>query len=209
MNLADEIKSRVSMRQAAIQYGFQPNRGGFIRCPFHDEKTPSMKVYEGDRGFSCYGCGQYGSVIDFVEQLYNINFQQAVARINSDFNLNLPVGKRLTFREQRAAAQQERRLRERRQAEMEFAEAADNAYYDALSDWLRLEQNFARYQPKSPDDELHPQFTDALTNLVFARERLEITNTKRLQHERNCHCYTGLDDSRLSNADSVRVAIQV
>ena len=90
MSAADEIKQRVSMRQAAEFYEFKPNRMGFINCPFHNEKTPSLKLYdEPGRGFSCFGCGATGSVIDFVMRLFNIGFRQAVVRIDHDFRLNI------------------------------------------------------------------------------------------------------------------------
>ena len=90
MNAANEIKQHVSMREAGEFYGFKPNRAGFISCPFHADKTPSLKLYdEPGRGFSCYGCGATGSVIDFVMRLFNIGFRQAVVRIDHDFRLNI------------------------------------------------------------------------------------------------------------------------
>jgi DNA primase len=49
-------------------------------CPFHAEKTPSFHVHP-DRGFfKCFGCGQGGDVIKFVQLLENVPFPEA-ARI--------------------------------------------------------------------------------------------------------------------------------
>ncbi len=49
-------------------------------CPFHAEKSPSFHVHP-DRGFfKCFGCGQGGDVIRFVQQLENVTFPEA-ARI--------------------------------------------------------------------------------------------------------------------------------
>jgi DNA primase len=46
-------------------------------CPFHGEKTPSFHVHP-DRGFfKCFGCGQGGDVIKFVQQLENLSFPDA------------------------------------------------------------------------------------------------------------------------------------
>ena len=70
-------------------YGFKPNRAGFIHCPFHTDKTASLKVYTD--GFYCYGCGASGSVIDFVMQLFNLSAIDAAKRINDDMRLGLPV----------------------------------------------------------------------------------------------------------------------
>ena len=88
-DLAEQVKSLVTVQEAAEQYGFHPNRAGYIRCPFHNEKTASLKIYDGQSGFHCFGCGAHGSVIDFVMLLYDISFRQAIVRINNDFSLGL------------------------------------------------------------------------------------------------------------------------
>jgi len=36
-----------------------------VVCPFHDDRNPSLHVYE-DGGFKCFGCGVAGDVLDFV-----------------------------------------------------------------------------------------------------------------------------------------------
>lgn len=75
-------------------YGFQRNRAGFISCPFHEgDNSASLKIYPGRRGWYCFGCGAGGDVIKFVQMLYDINFTQALTRLNFDFNLNLNYGK--------------------------------------------------------------------------------------------------------------------
>ena len=57
VNAFDEVKAAVPVRDAAELYGYHPNRAGFICCPLHGEKTPSMKLYPGEGGFHCFGCG--------------------------------------------------------------------------------------------------------------------------------------------------------
>lgn len=87
---ANLIKSTISMRDIADKYSLEVNRSGFMCCPFHNERTPSLKIYkEASRGFYCYGCGEGGTVIDFVMKLFQINFSQAIVRIGSDFGLNV------------------------------------------------------------------------------------------------------------------------
>ena len=44
MGLFDEVKQNVTVRQAVELYGLKPNRSGLIRCIFHNDKSPSMKV---------------------------------------------------------------------------------------------------------------------------------------------------------------------
>lgn len=80
----------LTMREVAERYGFSPNRNGYIQCPFHDgDKHGSLKIYDGTRGWHCFGCGAGGSVIDFTMRLYGITFRQAIVRLNADFGLDL------------------------------------------------------------------------------------------------------------------------
>ena len=50
-------------------------------CPFHDEKSPSFTVRPSHGTFHCFGCGQHGSVIDFVMKMEVIGFPEAVERL--------------------------------------------------------------------------------------------------------------------------------
>lgn len=44
MNLFPLVKAAVTTRQAAERYGLKVSRNGMTCCPFHQDKTPSMKV---------------------------------------------------------------------------------------------------------------------------------------------------------------------
>lgn len=51
------------------------------RCPFHDDRNPSLSVYTDGRGhqrFHCFGCHADGDVIDFVRQKYSLSFKEAL-----------------------------------------------------------------------------------------------------------------------------------
>ncbi len=56
--------------------GIKVDRHGKFVCPFHDDRTPSGKVY-GER-WRCYGCGAHGDVIDLVMKLRDLTFQDAI-----------------------------------------------------------------------------------------------------------------------------------
>jgi hypothetical protein len=59
-------------------------------CPFHTEyKSPSFKVKQGDTKFKCYGCGQYGDVIDFIGQMENKGFKEVVEGLGSGYLLQV------------------------------------------------------------------------------------------------------------------------
>ena len=60
MNVFEAVKQSVTTRQAASFYGIRVGRNGMVCCPFHNDRTPSMKV---DSRFYCFGCGASGDVI--------------------------------------------------------------------------------------------------------------------------------------------------
>lgn len=84
---ADEIKRTVSSASVAALYGYKPDRGGYIICPFHGEKTPSLRLHKS--GWYCYGCHQGGSVIDFVMRHEDCTFVTAVKAIDKHMHLGL------------------------------------------------------------------------------------------------------------------------
>jgi hypothetical protein len=54
-----------------------------ISCKFHDDKQPSMKVY--DESFYCFSCGKGGTVVDFVMHLKEIKFKEAINFLSDNF----------------------------------------------------------------------------------------------------------------------------
>ena len=82
------IRDRVTMEDILSLYGYNTRRG-FMCCPFHGEKEPSLKVYRDYGGWHCFGCGKGGSVIDFVIEHENCNFPTAVRAIDEAMHLGL------------------------------------------------------------------------------------------------------------------------
>lgn len=62
-------------------------RNRVIACPFHKEKTPSLRVYE--HGFYCFGCGAGGDIINFTARLFTLSNHEAAEKLDSDFGLGL------------------------------------------------------------------------------------------------------------------------
>jgi DNA primase len=61
------------------------------RCPFHDDRTPSLFVYPHQRRYHCYGCGARGDVIDFVMRRDGLPFADALARLAQEVGVAAPV----------------------------------------------------------------------------------------------------------------------
>ncbi len=75
-----EIKSRLSILRVLENYGLKPNRHKQIKCPFHEDDKPSMKIYTDTNTFNCFGCGANGDVIEFIQKKENLNKHQALIK---------------------------------------------------------------------------------------------------------------------------------
>ena len=81
--LADIIARRVKLtRRGREHVGL---------CPFHKEKTPSFTVNEEKGFYHCFGCGEHGSVIDFVMKTEGLTFPEAVERLAGAAGMEVPV----------------------------------------------------------------------------------------------------------------------
>ena len=107
MDIFEEVKHRVPVTEAARRYGLRPNRAGFVRCPIHGEKTPSMKLWE-DHWY-CFGCHAHGSVIDLAGRLFGLAPLEAARRLDGDFALGLSPDRPRT-EEDRALLRETRRV---------------------------------------------------------------------------------------------------
>jgi DNA primase len=156
--MLDGIKQSLTMQEIACFYGFKPNRQNYIRCPFHSEKTASLKLY--DKSFYCFGCGTGGDLIKFVQLYFNISFAQALVRINSDFRLGLsnkkPVYSRPIKREPTPAELYE----------IEYNKKWEE-YHELL--WAR-----EKLKPKSDDEALNPLFVKSLQKLEHLQAWLDM-----------------------------------
>lgn len=83
MTIFESVKSAVTPRMAAERYGLQVNRSGMTRCPFHNDRTPSMKLNEDY--FYCFGCTSRGDAIDLTAKLFSLSAQDAAKKLASDF----------------------------------------------------------------------------------------------------------------------------
>ena len=62
----------------------------FGLCPFHSEKTPSFSVSPDKQIYHCFGCGKGGGVINFVMEIENLSFPEAVEFLARRAGMPLP-----------------------------------------------------------------------------------------------------------------------
>jgi len=58
-------------------------------CPLHEDKDPSFTITGGKNVWYCFGCGEGGSLITFIERLHDINRVSAVVSILNNLGLNV------------------------------------------------------------------------------------------------------------------------
>lgn len=69
----------------------RPAGGGSMKglCPFHDERGPSFHVTPSRGMFYCFGCGEGGDVISFLQKIDHVSFAEAVEKLAGRFGVTL------------------------------------------------------------------------------------------------------------------------
>jgi len=87
----EQLKTRIDLPQV-LQSHMELKRAGAAwkgLCPFHDERTPSFVVNNGDRHYHCFGCGAHGDAIQFLMQHMRLGFYEAVEQLAERFSVTL------------------------------------------------------------------------------------------------------------------------
>ncbi len=61
-------------------------------CPFHDERSPSFFVSTEKRTFKCFGCGEQGDIIDFVQKIEGKSWTDTVRALAAVSGIDLGDG---------------------------------------------------------------------------------------------------------------------
>lgn len=160
MNLFENVKAAVTLRQAAEHYGLKVSRNNMVCCPFHDDRNPSMKLNE--NYFYCFGCGAKGDVIDFVERLFNLSSYEAAKKLVVDFGISAEPGQSVATPHKLKHPN----IRQLREDEIQC--------FRALTDYLHLLKNWkVRYAPKTPDEKPDNRFVEALQMLCHIEHLID------------------------------------
>ena len=111
MNIFQEMKERVTARQVAERYGLKVSRNGMTRCPFHNDKHPSMKI---DQNYYCFACGAKGDAVNYVAVLFGLSQFEAAKKINDDFSLGISIENTGIRRKQNSGVREKRRFQQKR-----------------------------------------------------------------------------------------------
>jgi hypothetical protein len=97
--------------------------------------------------------------------MFNLSFQDALRKIDMDFSLNI-YGDH-TFEELRQSHYRQKQIQAERERKEREKQRADTEYWAAFDEWKRLDDNKRKYAPKTPDEEWHPLFVEALQRISY------------------------------------------
>lgn len=144
MTIFEAVKAEVTPRMAAERYGLQVSRNGMVRCLFHDDATPSMKLY--DDHYHCFGCQATGDVIRMTAKLFGVPDAEVANKLAEDFGIQ---------REKTSVLAKLHRFQE--QAEQE------RLCVQVLRDYLHLLEEWrTKYAPKTQEEAPDDRFVEAL-----------------------------------------------
>ncbi len=125
-----EIRERATIDSVVGEYVSLRNAGGGSMkglCPFHDERSPSFHVTPARGLWYCFGCGEGGDVISFLERIEHVSFAEAIERLADR------AGVQLVYEESAGGRSARGPQREQRTRMVEAHKAAAEYYADQLS----------------------------------------------------------------------------
>ena len=111
-DLFSRCREAVPALEAARFYGLDIKHNHTACCPFHADDKPSLSFYRGS--FRCFGCGAHGDSIDYVALYFGLKPADALAKLNRDFALGLPLDAEQTREDREAMREKAAQMKEER-----------------------------------------------------------------------------------------------
>ena len=155
MNVFEAVKTSINTKEAAERYGVEVNRQGKALCPFHNDRNPSLSVY--DDHYHCFACGEHGDVIDLTAKLFGLKLYEAAQKLAYDFGITRDKPPDKATQEKLNKKSEAQRLREN-----------EKLCFSALLEYMKLLQEWKRlYAPRTPEEKWHPHFIEACDRLDY------------------------------------------
>lgn len=165
---AETIKLRVPLDLLLERIGLEPNRAGYISCPAHTDKTPSLKIYDNPKGWYCFGCSQGGTVIDFYMHFYGVGFVQAVEGLGQMFGLGGEIDQETKMQIQRREFESNRRR---------IKESEEEHWRKR---WLKSKRTLELFKDLEPiEGEWPMDLVQACQNIAYEEYRWELAAEER------------------------------
>lgn len=93
-SVIQEIKEKNPIEEVIAPYVQLKRAGRNLKglCPFHSEKTPSFTVYPESSSYYCFGCGAGGDSVNFIRQIENLDYIEALKKLADRAGVVIPEG---------------------------------------------------------------------------------------------------------------------
>lgn len=94
-NNAETIKSQIDIVSLVSQYVEIKKSGSNYKglCPFHNEKGASFMVNQNLQIYKCFGCGESGDVISFVQKIEGLDFKSTINFLSEKYGIKIEIEK--------------------------------------------------------------------------------------------------------------------
>ena len=150
MSIYETVKEQLDLRAVVEHYGID-SRNGMTACIFHDDRSPSMKLYSDH--YYCFGCSACGDVTAFTARLFGISQAEAAQKLAEDFGIvEVHNTAKPSIKSQLTVIGE-------RQREQEA--------FRVLGDYCHLLRSARKeLAPKSENEPFHPLFIESLQHLT-------------------------------------------
>ncbi len=131
-----QIKDRLNIVDVVGQYVKLQKAGRNYRacCPFHKERTPSFMVSPERGSYMCFGCGEKGDILSFVQKMDGVDFKTALRQLGEKAGVEVKFSHAPEYTQEHK--EHDERLREVCEEAAKFFEAELAKRPDAL-EYLR------------------------------------------------------------------------
>ena len=146
-------------------------KGKRCQCPLHNGHDLNMSF--NDNSYYCFVCNEKGDIFTLVQALVGCDFLAAIRLINDTFGLSLPIGREATKVEKTVYKAKLNDIKEERERRERIARREEEHYNSLMDEYMRLDSNFYKYAPTSPDEPLDPRFVEACHKLEYQKYKME------------------------------------
>ena len=185
-----EVNELLSMPNVARFLGFEPDSKGFIKSPFHAEKTASCKLYpEPGRGFYDFSSGTGGDCIRFVSLTQGVDSWTACKLMAEAFNLTVDAGNTDLTRQR---VQELERQREQNRRRKDVTKRKWTMEIDSLKSTIRICEELLKNPRIEPLSDIWCMAVNQRNKTIIrANELVGLETTKKdlelPNHSYNCY----------------------
>ena len=85
------IKNQLQIAVVLNQYNLIANKNDHLKCPFHKDDKPSLRIYPKTNTYTCFGCGKTGDTIQFIQDIEKITKHQAIKKAETLISQSITI----------------------------------------------------------------------------------------------------------------------